>query len=70
MDKVSSRDFAEHAGISPTTVGKYLAAWDALAQAGLVPFREELEPGQDVELPDQYSFGVFLIIIGALRVGN
>ena len=54
--KTSQRDFAEHADISPTTVGKYLRTWDAMAQAGIVPPREELEPGEDVEVPDQKTW--------------
>src|SRR5690606_1578459 len=50
--KTSQRSFADHAGIAPTTVGKYLRTWDAMATAGLVPTRGELTPGTDVDLPD------------------
>lgn len=55
-EKVSSKKFADHSGISDPTVMKYLRTWDAMAQAGIVPPREELEPGEDVEVPDQKTW--------------
>lgn len=55
-DRASARAFAEHAGVTHPTVMKYLRTWDAMAQAGIVPPREELEPGQDVEVPDQKTW--------------
>src|SRR5690606_13541155 len=51
--KCSANEFAEFAGISHTTVGKYLRTWQAMAEAGIVPFPKDLEPGEDVEVPDQ-----------------
>jgi len=54
--KVSAKQFADQADISHPTVMKYLRTWDAMAQAGIVPPREEMEPGQDVEVPDQKTW--------------
>src|SRR5690554_8085429 len=51
--KTSEREFAELSGIARNTISKYLRTWEAMAQAGIVPPREEMEPGQDVEGPDQ-----------------
>ena len=52
-EKVSLRTFADHADMSTTTVSKYLRAWEAMAEAGIVPFPDQLQPGEDVEVPDQ-----------------
>lgn len=49
----SSREFSEQSGIARNTVNKYLRTWDAMAADGQVPARDELEPGVDVEVPDQ-----------------
>ncbi|WP_157608765.1 hypothetical protein [Saccharomonospora glauca] len=54
--KTSEREFSELSGVSRNTVQKYLRTWDAMATAGLVPARDELEPGEDVELPDQKAW--------------
>ena len=51
--KVSMRDFADLSGIGKDTVGRYLRTWQAMAEAGIVPFPKDLEPGEDVEVPDQ-----------------
>lgn len=56
VQKCTCPQFAEMAGIAPNTVRKYLRTWDAMAQAGIVPPREEMEPGQDVEVPDQKTW--------------
>ena len=50
--KTSMKSFAEFAGISDKTVAKYLKTWDLLAEQGYVPARDELEPGEDVEVPE------------------
>lgn len=55
-DRVSAREFADHSGISHPTVMKYLRTWQAMAEAGIVPFPADLEPGQDVEVPDQKTW--------------
>lgn len=54
--KCSVRAFSDESGINHQTVSKYLRTWDAMAQAGIVPPREEMEPGQDVEVPDQKTW--------------
>lgn len=54
--KCSIREFSDHSRISNNTIAKYLRTWDAMATAGLVPPRDELEPGEDVELPDQKAW--------------
>ncbi|WP_193555256.1 MULTISPECIES: hypothetical protein [unclassified Streptomyces] len=51
-DKVSAKEFAELAECSPERVMRYYKAWDKAADDGLVPQFEELEPGQDIQLPD------------------
>src|SRR5690606_41641312 len=50
--KVSMRDFADLSGIGKDTVGRYLRTWQAMAEAAIVPFPKDLEPGADVEVPD------------------
>lgn len=52
-EKSSAKGFADHSGISDKTVTAYLKTWDAMAADGIVPSREELMPGVDVDLPDQ-----------------
>jgi hypothetical protein len=54
--KVSLRAFAELAGMGDATAGRYLHTWDAMAQAGIVPARDEMEPGEDVEVPDMKTW--------------
>src|SRR5690606_9908771 len=51
--KVSAKQFADQADISHPTVMKYLRTWEAMAEAGIVPFPDQLQPGEDVEIPDQ-----------------
>lgn len=48
--KVSGRDFAKQAGVSQDTVRRYYKAWQAAAEAGIVPDATGLKPGQDVDL--------------------
>src|SRR5690606_14805095 len=59
--KVPASTFAKHSDITDKTVTAYLKAWDAMATAGLVPSRDELTPGTDVDLPDtkqwKYYYG-------------
>ena len=50
--KVTAKAFADEADIAPNTVLKYLRTWDLLAEQGYVPARDELEPGEDVEVPE------------------
>jgi hypothetical protein len=50
--RVISSKFAAVAGVSKSTVNSYMKTWGAAAEAGLVPTPNELNPGQDVELPD------------------
>src|SRR5690606_6317464 len=52
MTKVSLRTFSEYAEISHNTVKKYLDTWDVMADRGYVPDRTELEPGEDIDVPD------------------
>src|SRR5690606_18262714 len=51
--KTSAKGFADMAGITHPTVMKYFRTWEAMAEAGIVPFPKDLEPGEDVEVPDQ-----------------
>jgi len=55
-EKVPAKTFADHAGIAVNTVLKYLRTWDAMAAAGLVPSREEMAAGEDVEVPEQKAW--------------
>ncbi len=54
--KVSAGEFAELAGIATNTVKAYLRTWDAMAAAGLVPARDSMEPGEDVDVPDMKTW--------------
>jgi len=51
--KANARDFADRSGMTHPTVMKYFRTWEAMAKAGIVPFPKDLEPGEDVEVPDQ-----------------
>lgn len=54
--KISARAFAEMAkSISINTVKKYLDAWNAAADDGLVPASSELAPGQEVEFGEGHT---------------
>lgn len=55
--KVSIREFARLAGSSDTTVGYYLAAWDAAARDGLVTPAAELTPDSEPVLPPAERWG-------------
>ena len=57
--KVSARTFAARSGTSHKRVGRYLAAWQRAADKGLVPDPIELDPGDEVELPDAKLWGDF-----------
>lgn len=48
--KVSAREFATAAGVSHATVSRYLKAWQAGAESGLVPDAASIQPGDDVQL--------------------
>jgi hypothetical protein len=48
--KVTQSAFARAAGVSRNTVSACLAAWDAAAEAGVVPERSTLTPGVDPEI--------------------
>jgi hypothetical protein len=50
--KAIAGDFAAAAGVHVSTVTAYRRTWDAAADAGLVPASEDLQPGEDVDLPD------------------
>src|SRR5690606_40064409 len=52
LEKVSSTTFSGYSEIPRKNVDRYLRTWDAMATAGLVPPRDELTPGTDVDLPD------------------
>lgn len=56
LGKTTLTEFAEVAGIGKATVDRYLRAWDAMVAAGLVPARDELAPGDDVDLPDMKAW--------------
>ena len=50
--KISARAFAERSGTSHKRVGRYFVAWQKAADTGLVPDPVELDPGDEIELPD------------------
>jgi hypothetical protein len=50
LGKLSLREFAERAEVDHKTVARYLDAWNAAADDGLVPSAETLEPGALVDL--------------------
>lgn len=50
--KCSIREFVDRGGLSNNTVAKYLRTWDLMAEFGEVPSRDDMEPGEDVKLPD------------------
>jgi hypothetical protein len=50
--KVSAREFAEAGGTTHQRVIRYLDAWDAAAEAGLVPASATLAPASDPALPE------------------
>jgi hypothetical protein len=54
--KTSAQQFSEESGIATNTVKRYLDTWNALADAGEVPSPAEMEPGEDVELPDRETW--------------
>ncbi|MFW0787622.1 hypothetical protein AAFP35_24265 [Gordonia sp. CPCC 206044] len=49
-EKVSATKFADAADMSRNTILRYVAAWDRMADAGLVPARTDLRPGADIPL--------------------
>lgn len=54
--KTSAASFGKAAGIVANTVKTYLKVWEAMAKDGIVPSRDDLVPGVDVELPDKATF--------------
>ncbi len=50
--RLSAREFARRADTSPKRVLAFLEAWNRAAEAGLVPYARDLEPGVPVALPD------------------
>ena len=51
--KVSARVFATASGTTHKRVLRHFKAWQSAADAGLVPDPQELDPGDEVELPDK-----------------
>lgn len=50
--KVSATQFARDADVSRKSVDRYIKAWDYAADAGLVPHRERIQPGEDIAVED------------------
>src|SRR5215471_9676598 len=48
--KVTIREFAEQAETSHARIGRYLLAWEAAAEEGLVPLADDLSPGDEIDL--------------------
>lgn len=59
--KISAAEFARRSGTSPERVLRYLQAWEAAAEAGVVQAgASDLFPGHDpVDLPDEEVWGQF-----------
>lgn len=55
--KISVIEFARRSGVGEHRVAKHLDAWEKAADAGHVPHAADLEPGQEVTLPDQDTVG-------------
>jgi hypothetical protein len=53
--RVSQRAFADEAGISQSTVCRYLMAWQSAAQKGWVPLAATLTPNRDVKAIDSLT---------------
>ncbi|MEU5858663.1 hypothetical protein ABZ799_25350 [Nocardiopsis dassonvillei] len=59
--KISAAEFARRSGTSPERVLRYLQAWEAAREAGVVQFgAADLYPGHElVDLPDEEVWGQF-----------